>query len=144
MTVINGSTRVPLRWNYTLPPGSNLQTTAFSIDDGTSDVIGWIFHGSGITSVFDRNDYRTRFTISLSEVATLIINKVTEREEAVYQCELSTVSNTWKYRIQVIVKGELLVRTETHFMSGKAKGAYLLKEMLNKVSKFAKIKCHYT
>ena len=97
---------MPLIWNYTLSPGSNLQFTGFSIDDGGFVSIGKIFHASGITSVFDTMDYRTRFNISRSEVATLIINRITEREEAVYQCELETVMNRWRYRIQVLVTGD--------------------------------------
>ena len=102
MPVLLGSSQVALRWNYTLTSGSLVLTT-FSIDDGSLDDIG-TKSGSNPT-IFNRNDYRTRFDISRSEVATLIINKVTEREEAVYQCQLSTVSNTWRYRIRVIVTG---------------------------------------
>ena len=104
--VLNGSTQVPLRWRYTLSPGSNLQNTDFSIDDGGFVPIGRIFHTSGVTTVFNTKDYRTRFNISRSEVATLIINEVTEREEAVYECQLITTADTWKYRIHVIVTGE--------------------------------------
>ena len=111
MQVRKGSTQVHLRWNYTLSPGSTLISTTFSIDDGAKDDIG--LHSSGITVVSDRNDYRTRFNISRSEVATLIIFKVTEREEAVYQCKLQTGSNTWSYQIRVIVTGELLIRIDT-------------------------------
>ena len=95
-----------LRWSYILSSGSNLQSTGFSIVDEPLVGIGKIFHTSGITAVFDRNDFRTRFNISRSEVATLIINRVTEREEAVYECELGTVLNIWRYRIHVIVTGE--------------------------------------
>ena len=36
-------------------------------------------------------------------MATLIINRVTEREEAVYECGLQTATNNWRYRIRVIV-----------------------------------------
>jgi len=107
MSVVKGSTQVALRWNYTLSPGSNLLTTTFSIaDDGNSDDIGNIFHSSNIVSVNNRNDYRTRFDISTSEVATLIIKKVTEREEAVYQCQLTVVGNSWAYEIRVIFLGK--------------------------------------
>ena len=106
MPVLNGSTQVALRWSYTLSPGSNLQSTGFSIDDGGFVDIGKIFHGIGVTTVFDEKDYRTRFNISRSEVATLIIYKVTKDEEAVYQCELETVMKKWRYRIHVIVTGE--------------------------------------
>ena len=95
-----------LRWSYILSSGSILLSTGFSIDDGGFVTIGKIFHNIGVTTVFDTKDYRTRFDISRSEVATLIINRVTEREEAVYECELGTVMNNWRYRIHVIVTGE--------------------------------------
>ncbi|XP_078379882.1 uncharacterized protein LOC144662810 [Oculina patagonica] len=95
MKVRNGSSQVHLRWNYNLSPGSKLQFTTFSIGDGTDSVIG--VKGSSIT-VFD-----TRFAISSSEVATLIINRITERSRGVYQCQLTTDSNTWRSRIKVYV-----------------------------------------
>ena len=102
MSVVNGSTQVPLRWSYTLSSGSVSSTTfSLRLNDGTFDGIGTVSSG-----VFDKKDYRTRFDISRSEVATLIINKVTEREEAVYQCRLLTGSNEWDYRLRVIVTGE--------------------------------------
>lgn len=98
---------MPLRWRYTLSPGSNLQSTGFSINDGSGfNSIGKIFHSVGVTTIFNTKDYRTRFNISRSEVATLIINEVTEREEAIYECELETVMNKWRYRMRVIVTGE--------------------------------------
>ena len=101
MSVVNGSTQVPLRWNYTLSSGSVTLTTFFlRLNDGTFDGIGTTF------GIFNKKDYRTRFDISRSEVATLIINKVTEREEAVYQCRLLTGSQLWDYRLRVIVTGE--------------------------------------
>jgi len=107
MSVVKGSTQVALRWNYTLSAGSNLLlTTFYIIDDGNSDDIG-VISPNNIASVNDKNDYRTRFDISTSEVATLIINKVTEREEAVYQCRLTVVGNVWAYEIRVIVLGKI-------------------------------------
>lgn len=108
MSVVKGRGQVALRWSYVLSAGSNLQTTTFYIiDDGNRDNIGSIFHGSNLTTVNDRNDYQTRFDISRSEVATLIINKVTEREEAVYGCELTVVGNSWAYEIRVNVLGKI-------------------------------------
>ena len=101
MSVVKGRTLVALRWNYTLLSGSLILTT-FSLrsNDGS-------FYDIGTTSdIFNKNDYRARFDISGNEVATLIIKNVTEREEAVYQCKLTTDSNTWSYRIRVIVTGE--------------------------------------
>ena len=111
MPVLNGSTQVALRWSYTLPAGSQLTSTTFSFADGSIDNIGT--RAIGITTVLDRNDYRTRFNISTSEMATLIINKVTEREERVYQCELTTASNSWRYRIRVIATGESMSKIIT-------------------------------
>ena len=103
MPVLNGSTQVALRWSYILSPGSVLVSTTFSLRlrDGSSDGIGTRSIG-----VFKRSDYQTRFNISRSELATLIINKVSEREEAVYECQVTTDSGPSSYRIQVIVTGE--------------------------------------
>ncbi|XP_020629982.1 neural cell adhesion molecule 2-like isoform X2 [Orbicella faveolata] len=100
--VLNGSTQVSLRWSYTLLAGL-LLSTPFSIqlNDSSFDDIGTITGGNAV--VFNKNDYPTRFNISRDELATLIINKVTEREEAVYQCKLTTDLNQWSYRIRVIV-----------------------------------------
>ncbi|KAL9964689.1 hypothetical protein ACROYT_G028364 [Oculina patagonica] len=98
MTVRKGSTQVPLRWNYTLSPGSVLASATFSIEDGTSKNIGTIFHDLDTITVFD-----TRFAVSSKEVATLIINRVTEKENAVYQCALTTTTGLWRYRIRVMV-----------------------------------------
>ena len=107
MPVLNGSTQLPLRWSYTLLSGSLVATTfSIRLDDGSFNDVGTISGGN--TVIFDRNDYRTRFDISSSEVATLIINKVTEKEEIIYQCKLTTDSNSWSYRIRVMVIGERL------------------------------------
>ena len=87
MSVLNGSTQEALKWSYTLPEGSYPRTTIFRIIKGVSHNIGAIFHDNGGDTYHVRgvNDYQTRFNISRSAVATLIINRVTEREEAVYQ-----------------------------------------------------------
>ena len=101
MSVVKGSTQVPLRWSYTLLSGSLIFTTfSLRLNDGSFDDIGTK------SGVFNKNDYRARFDISGSEVATLIIKSVTEREEDVYQCRLLTDLNSWSYRIRVIVTGE--------------------------------------
>ena len=84
MPVLNASTQLPLRWSYTLSPGSNLRSIEFFIFDGVFVIsIGKIFPTSGITTLHDIKDCRTRFKISRSEEATLIIKSVTEREEAI-------------------------------------------------------------
>ena len=102
MPVLNGSTQVALSWRYTLSAGSVLLTTfSLRLNDSAFESIG-----TTSTGVFNKKDYRTRFNISRSELATLIINKVTEREDTVYQCEVSTDSGPSRDRIQVIVTGE--------------------------------------
>ena len=103
--VFNRSTQVHLKWNYILSAGSNLQSTTFSIiDERSINGIGAIYHGSDTTAIFD--GYRTRFNISRSEVATLIINRATEREEATYQCLLTTTTNQWRYNVRVKLTGK--------------------------------------
>ena len=103
--VFNRSTQVQLKWNYILSPGLDLTFTTFSIIDegGQGGDIGYKFHGSDITTIY--NSYQARFNISTSEVATLIINRATEREETTFQCQLST-SNKWRYRIRVKLTGK--------------------------------------
>ena len=102
MPVLIGSTQVALKWNYTLSPGSQLLLTTFFIDDGTrNNDIGVISHMQNITTVF--NNYRARFAISRSEVATLIINRVTERENTTFQCKIVVLGNSWVYKIRVLV-----------------------------------------
>jgi len=102
LQVLNGSTQVALKWSYTLSSGSLVSTT-FSrrLNDGSFDDIGTISGGNAV--VFNKHDYRTRFDISRCEQATLIINRVTQTEEAVYQCKLATDFSQWSYRIHVIV-----------------------------------------
>ena len=78
--VFNRSTQVQLKWNYILSAGSSLQLTTFSIiDGGSSNDIGFQLHGSDTATIY--NNYRARFNINTSEVATLIIKRATEREE---------------------------------------------------------------
>ena len=97
---------MPLKWTYRKPHGLGIQRTVFSIEYGmTVDEIGVIYHfedGSVSATIHDRNDYRTRFDIRKSEMATLIINKVTERERATFKCKLVTRSNgEWAYNIRL-------------------------------------------
>jgi len=104
MSVVNGSAQVALKWSYTLPAGTVPRTTRFRIIKGASAVLGSIFHDSS-GDTYQLLD--ARFNISRGEQATFIINKVTEREEAVYECELETrAADIWSYNIRLIVTGE--------------------------------------
>ena len=93
MQVLKGAAQVHLKWNYLKPTGWNISQTVFSIWDGRQwDTVGIINHLTANTEVFNRFDYQTRFAISTSEVATLIINQVTKREETIFKCKLVMVS----------------------------------------------------
>ena len=93
-----------LKWNYILSAGSSLQLTTFSIiDGGSSNDIGFQLHGSDTATIY--NNYRARFNINTSEVATLIIKRATEREETTFQCQLGA-SEAWRYRVRVKLTGK--------------------------------------
>ena len=106
--VLNGSTNVIVRWNYTLLAGQSISLTFFNIDDGVNpqDDMGFVVQG-GSSTVYDRRDYRTRFSIdSTSEFSTLTINEVTDRENATFQCRISlTAGTSWAYNIRTDVRG---------------------------------------
>lgn len=103
--VFNRSTQVHLKWNYILSAGSQLLSTTFSIiAEGSSNDIAVTYHGSGTTTIFE--SYRARFNINTSEVATLIINRATEREETTFECKLTTLLNPWKYRVRLKLTGK--------------------------------------
>ena len=106
--VLNGSVNYQLRWNYTLLDGQSILIVDLAIFDGTGqpDKIALVV-GERAT-IFDRNDYRTRFSVeSTSEFSTLIISKVTEREIATFQCSISlTDGSAWAYNARIFITGK--------------------------------------
>ena len=88
------------------PLGNSLVFLA--IDDGISqpDDIGFVVEGS--TTIFDRNDYTTRFSNeSTSEFSALIISTVAERENATFQCRISLTEGTsWAYNARISITGK--------------------------------------
>jgi len=105
--VLNGSTNVIVRWNYTLLPGQSIYFTSFIIKNGinSQDTVGIV---TGRRSkISNRNGYRTRFSIhSSNEFSTLRINTVTERENATFQCKIDLADTDWAYNIRIEVTGE--------------------------------------
>ena len=93
---------VPLRWNYTLLPGQSRVLTTFSIGDGSiQDSIGLVIGGPAGTP---NNKYKDLYSIySTSQFSILTINKVTEQENATFQCQLQVDGNVWAYNIRVAV-----------------------------------------
>ena len=108
VAVLNGSVNYHLRWNYTLLDGQSILLVTFAIADGIgqSDDIGVVVGGSA--TIFDRNDYRTRFSVeSTSKCSTLIISTVTERENATFQCRISlTEGSAWAYNARISITGK--------------------------------------
>ena len=77
ISVLNGSTNVALRWNYTLGSNELLFTTIWKLD-GTR-----IVEIAALTLINDN-----RFDLNKSEVATSIIKDVSEMEDTTVLCEL--------------------------------------------------------
>ena len=96
-SVLNGSTNVALRWNYTLGTGELMSSTAWELD-GTQIVFVFV---TGVTRIKD-----DRFDVNKSELATLIIKNVSELEDATFQCMVQTDLGLWRYRIRLEITGE--------------------------------------
>ena len=106
--VLNGSVNYQLRWNYTLLDGQSILSVNLAIGDGIGqpDDIALVFGESA--TIFDRNDYRTRFSVeSTSKFSTLIIRTVTGRENATFQCRISlTEGSVWAYNARIFITGK--------------------------------------
>jgi len=108
--VLNGSTNVSVTWRYTLLEGQSIKLSYFTIGDGIrQDNIGTILRpGTPYedTTIFSSGGYQSRFSIhSTSEFSTLTINKVSERDNATFQCNLQVGPNIWAYNIRIEVTG---------------------------------------
>ncbi|CAH3176087.1 unnamed protein product, partial [Porites evermanni] len=107
--VLNGSVNYQLRWNYTLLDGQSILVVTYAIISdgiGQSDDIGVVVGGNSI--IYNRNDYRTRFSIeSKNEFSTLTISTVAERENATFQCEISlSEGSSWAYNARISITGK--------------------------------------
>lgn len=105
--VRNGSTNVVLRWNYTLLASQTLLLTTFSIGDGSiQDDIGLVIIAVGPSGT-PNDKFKDLFSIySTSRFSNLTINRVTEKDNATFQCKLQVGSNVWAYNIRVEVTGK--------------------------------------
>ena len=95
--MLNGSTNVALRWNYTLGSGESLALTSWAMDETDIGLL---------TTVPSSTVYDNRFVISTSEVATVIIKNVADIDDATFECKVQTTMSPWKYRISVEITGE--------------------------------------
>ena len=93
--MLNGSTNVALRWNYTLRTGEFLALKSWQLDGAQIAIV------APITIISD-----DRFDIKKSEVATLIIKNVSAMEDSTFQCAVQTSEGSWKYNIRLEITGE--------------------------------------
>ena len=93
--MLNGSTNVTLRWNYTLGTGELVVSKSWLLDGTQIALIG------AITIISD-----DRFDVNKNEVATLIIKNVSELEDATFQYAVQTSVGLWKYDTRLEITGE--------------------------------------
>ena len=99
LRLINGSSEVPLSWKFTLS-GETFRQVSWGKNTRN---IGWKTD-SGVVTLDPA--FQGHFTISASDQATLIINKVTEADDGVFVCSVQTNKKIWVDNIQVKVGGE--------------------------------------
>ena len=118
----NGTANYSLRWSYSLLDGQSILLTTFRVGESNTDLadIGAVFNPGPSQSftIFNANDFPTRFSSlqSNSEYSTLIINMVTERENATFQCKVQVGSKQWAYSIRINVTGREIVNSTDRFV----------------------------
>ena len=98
--VLNGSTNVALRWNYTLKTNEVLFSVIWVLD-GTQIAAA----AAPVTVIKD-----DRFDLNKSELATLIIKNVSEVEDVTIQCQVQTIEGIWKYNIRLEIIGKTQIK----------------------------------
>ncbi|XP_073255616.1 uncharacterized protein [Porites lutea] len=104
--VLQGTTNYQVTWKYNLLGSQTIRLKQFSIRHGSGvpDDIGDVIDAS--STLYNRHNYSTRFRLnSTSKFSTLTINRITQKENATFQCRMQEGGNTWAYnvRIEVIV-----------------------------------------
>ena len=108
MQVLQGTTNYQVTWKYNLLGDQTIRLKLFSIrhgsgvPDGIGDVIG------ASSTLYNRHDYRTRFRLNStlsSTFSTLTINRITQKENATFQCRIQEGGNTWAYNVRIEVIG---------------------------------------
>ena len=85
----NGSTNVPLRWNYTLGTGELVVSKTWSLDRTQIAIAG------AITILNDN-----RFDVNKSEVATLIMKNVSELKDTTIKFVVQTSLGSWTLHVR--------------------------------------------
>lgn len=107
MQVLQGTTNYQVTWKYNLLADQTIRLKLFSIryGSGVPDDIGDVI-GAASPTLYNRHDYRTRFRLnSTSKFSTLTINRITQKENATFQCRIQEGGNTWAYNVRIEVIG---------------------------------------
>ena len=106
MRVLQGTRNYQVTWKYNLLGGQTIRFKLFSTryGSGVRDYIGDV---TGRTPVlYNRHDYMARFRLnSTSKFSTLTINRITQKENATFQCRMQDGGNTWAYNVRIEVIG---------------------------------------
>ena len=107
MRVLQGTTNYQVTWKYNLLGGQTIRLKLFSIryGSGVPDDIGDVVTGK-TPVLYNRHDYMARFRLnSTSKFSTLTINRITQKENATFQCRMQDGGNTWAYNVRIEVIG---------------------------------------
>ena len=108
MRVLQGTTNYQVTWKYNLLGGQTIRFNWFSIryGSGVPDVIGEVVTGK-TPVLYNRHDYMARFRLnSTSKFSTLTINRITQKENATFQCRMQEAGeNAWAYNVRIEVIG---------------------------------------
>ena len=107
MRVLQGTTNYQVTWKYNLLGGQTIRLKLFSIryGSGVPDDIGDVVTGR-TPVLLNRHDYMARFRLnSTSKFSTLTINRITQKENATFQCRMQDGGNTWAYNVRIEVIG---------------------------------------
>ena len=107
MQVLQGTTNYQVTWKYNLLGGQTIRFKLFSIryGSGVPDDIGDVVTDK-TPVLYNRHDYMARFRLnSTSKFSTLTINRITQKENATFQCRMQEGGNTWAYNVRIEVIG---------------------------------------
>ena len=106
MQVLQGTRNYQVTWKYNLLGGQTIRFKLFSTryGSGVRDDIGDVTRRTPV--LYNRHDYMARFRLnSTSKFSTLTINRITQKENATFQCRMQDGGNTWAYNVRIEVIG---------------------------------------
>ncbi|XP_073255615.1 uncharacterized protein [Porites lutea] len=113
--VLQGTTNYQVTWKYNLLGSQTIRLKQFSIRHGSGvpDDIGDVIDAS--STLYNRHNYSTRFRLnSTSKFSTLTINRITQKENATFQCRMQEGGNTWAYNVRIEVIAPPVITSPTN------------------------------